>query len=119
MGILLAGDRFYSLADLGSTVPIALKPQHILKTTLQTVDEFSMECVLRRRQSVIGPKPHSSGLYQARAAKVGQVTGSLGLGNAQDLHDMTHAHFPVLEQVQDPQPGLIGRGPEHEIRRLS
>jgi hypothetical protein len=41
-----------------------------------------------------------------------QVPGDLGLGHPEDRLDLADAEFPVREQGQDAQPGLVGQGAE-------
>ena len=60
--------------------------------------------------SSLPPRRHHSGFSQ-----VGQVAGDLWLADAQDLHKIANANFPVGDEIEQAQSRAIGQGAEEMI----
>ncbi len=74
-----------------------------------------MKRCARRRESVVAPHPVAARLDQAGSAQVGQVTRHGRLGQLERRYDVTDADLFFPQQVEQPQPGLVGERAKHGI----
>jgi hypothetical protein len=70
-------------------------------------------------QSIVHPDPIAAGFDQAGVAQVGEMARDRRLRELQATVNVAHAHFPVAEERQNPESGLVGQGTKHlgQVRR--
>lgn len=52
---------------------------------------------------------------QVGFAQIGQVPRDAGLRGKKHFHDVPHAQFPTLQDVENSQPCPVGKCPEHQV----
>ena len=94
---------------------IPLENIHFVKTTLQAIDEASVEFSFRPRERIMLPQPISPDLDKPGVAQIGQMPRHLGLGQLQNIVNIADAELPPRQHMQDAQAGLIGKTLKHAI----
>jgi hypothetical protein len=70
--------------------------------------------VPRRHDAIVHPFAIASRLHDPSLAKVGKMTRNLGLALPQNFHEIAHAHFAPVHQVEQAQPRWVRQGCEKE-----
>lgn len=92
------------------TKPFVVLCEHgiLTKTLGKAIKQHFMRLPARGRQTVVAPEPFFSRHNQPHPAKIRQVPRSGGLRHAQHSHQVANAQLPTAEQIQNPQPRLVG-----------
>lgn len=81
----------------------------VAKALRETLQQHRMRLAMRGRQAVVHPQAVFPGNHQPGPAQIGEVPGGGGLRNVQDVNEVADAQFAALQQIEDPQPGAVGK----------
>lgn len=86
-----------------------------MKAALEASEQVLVERRIGFGQLVVVPLPIFACGHETRAAQVRQVARRGRLRDVQNVHKITHAQFPVEQQVQNAQPRAIRKCAKHQI----
>jgi hypothetical protein len=68
----------------------------------------------RLNEPVVHPLAFAASFDEAGAAEICEVAGDFGLALAQDLDEVTYADLAAAHQVEEAEPGGVGKGGEEQ-----
>ena len=66
-------------------------------------------------ETVVHPEAILASGYKSRTAEIGEMAGNKRLGGVENVHDIAYANLARSEEVENAEPGSVGKGPEHTI----
>ena len=78
----------------------------------QALQQLFMETTVGGRKAIVMPEAILAGQHKPGLAEVGQMAGRAGLSHVEQTDQIANAQLPFAQQIQDPQPGSVGKCPK-------